>query len=148
MAELEELNNSFDIITNCEHNVDVLVGMITELHKNISDLTAEENDLSIRAPDPPKTDVLNRVAWRYVIDVFKWCQYWCNNSVAFGTEYNLVDDMGTPVSSVAIWVPSTTLSMGDKNDTSFKDRVNDNWRLIGGVFRQLEKNFATMYGKE
>lgn len=145
MAELEMLNNSYDIVTNCEHNVDVLTQRIKQLHQNINDVMAIDESVDLGAPSPPKTDYLNRAAWHYVIDVFKWCQRWTNATVNYGMEYSLTDEMGNFVSSVSLWIPYTRLSLGDKKDTSFVDHINHNWKLIGAVFDQLDKNFETMY---
>lgn len=145
MSSLEMLDDSFDIVSNCEHNVAVITGLIEGLHKEISDLTAEEYKLSIRAPDPPKTDVLDHKAWQYVVKVFQWCQEWTNGSISYGNDYSLVDEMGNSVAPVAIWIPFYSLSLGDVDGTSFEDRVNRNWQLVGDVFDQLNDNFKTMY---
>lgn len=145
MAELEMLSNSYDIVTNCEHNVEVLTQRIQQLHKKINDVMAVDETLDLGAPSPPKTDYLNRAAWRYVIKVFEWCQRWTNASASYGMEYSLTDEMGNFVSSVSLWIPYEDLSLGDKHDTSFVDHVNHNWSLVGQVFDQLDKNFKTMY---
>lgn len=138
--ELELLDHSFDILNNCDHNVSILAGMIEHLHNQMNAVLGFDGAYTVDTPICPNTNHLNRVAWRYVIDVFKWCQYWCNDSVVFGTEYSLVDDMGNSVTTVSVWIPDT-LELND----DVKDRINQNWELIDGMFDQLFKNYETIY---
>lgn len=138
--ELELLNHSFDILNNCDHNVSIMAGMIEHLHNQMNTVLGFDGAYTVDTPVRPNAKHLNREAWLYVIDVFRWCQHWVDDSVSFGDENGLIDDMGNSVATVSVWIPDT-LELND----DVKDRINQNWELIGSVFDQLNQNFVTMY---
>ena len=138
--ELELLDHSFDILNNCDHNVSIMAGMIEHLHNQMNTVLGFDGAYMVDTPIRPNAKHLNREAWLYVIDVFRWCQHWVDDSVSFGDENGLIDDMGNSVATVSVWIPDT-LELND----DVKDRINQNWELIGSVFDHLNQNFVTMY---
>lgn len=138
--ELELLDHSFGILDNCDHNVSILADTIEHLHNQMNKVLGFDGAYTVDKPICPNTKHLNREAWLYVIDVFRWCQRWVDDSVSFGDANGLIDDMGNSVATVSIWIPDTLEFTDD-----FKDRINQNWELIGNVFDQLNQNFVTMY---